>query len=92
MNLNELFNDYIEEFKKLDTKDKRKHLIGTTKELLDTFEELAHIDNIKINYLKSNEVISDDEDISEEEFLKRELIYLEAAKNVIGQYLQQKNV
>ena len=90
--LNEVFNDYIIEFKKLSTLEKRDEIILSIKELIAAFNQLAIIDNINLDYLKNNEINDLKKDVvSEDDFLEAELVYLEVAKNLIGQYLDAKN-
>lgn len=91
--LNALFNDYMNEFKKKDTKEKRNEIINNIKEIIVAFEQLALQDNIKLHFLKNNEINDlNKQFVSEDDFLEAELVYLEVAKNIIGQYLDEKNI
>lgn len=91
--LNNLFNEYINEFKKLDTMEKRNEVINSIKELIVVFEQLATKDNINLHYLKNNEITDlKKKDVSEDDFLEAEIVYLEVAKNLIGEYLDNKNI
>ena len=91
--LNNLFNEYIKEFKKLDTIDKRKEVISSIKELIAVFEQLAIKDNIELHYLRNNEIKDlNREKVSEDDFLEAEVVYLEVAKNLIGEYLDKKDI
>ena len=85
------FNKYIDEIKKLDTLDKRDELIYSIKELIAIFEQLATIDNIDLHYLKNREINDlNNKNVSEDDFLEASLVYLEVAKNLIGEYLSKK--
>ena len=89
--LNKAFNEYMQEFKKLDTKDKRREVVTSIKELIVAFDKLAQADNIELHYLRSPEVQDlKKENVSEDEFLEAELVYIEVAKNMIGEYLEYK--
>lgn len=91
--LNNLFNEYIEEFKKLDTNKKREEIINSIKQLIVLFDQLAAMDNIELHYLKSREINDIKSDnVLEDDFLEAELVYLEVAKNLIGEYLEKKNI
>ena len=88
--LNRAFNEYINEFKNLTTIEKRNEVLNSIKEMIVIFEKLAEIDNIKLEYLKTNEILEYQKSENEDEFLEAELIYIENAKNLIGQYLDKK--
>lgn len=89
--INQAFNEYIEVFKKLDISSKRDEVIGSIKELIALFEALAVQDNIPLHYLKSSEIKAlNQESVSEEDFLEATIVYLEVAKNIIGEYLDHK--
>ena len=91
--LNSLFNEYINEFKKLDTMEKRDEVINSIKELIAVFEQLATNDNINLHYLRNNEIKDlKKENVSEDDFLEAQIVYLEVAKNLIGEYLDKKNI
>ena len=87
--LNESFNNYINEYKKLPTKEKRNELIDSIKEIIVTFDYLAKEENINVHYLKNNEILDLNKDIvSEDDFLEAAIVYVEVAKNIIGEYFQ----
>ena len=89
--LNQAFEEYINEFKKLNTSDKKKEIINSIKEMIAMFEQMAISDGVDVHYLKSNEIKDIyDEDHSLDDFLEAELVYLEVAKNIIGEYLNSK--
>lgn len=86
--LNVSFNEYINELKKLPIEEKREELIASIKELIAGFEYLAEQDNIKLHYLKSKEVLDlNNEFVSEDDFIEAAIVYVEVAKNIIGEYL-----
>lgn len=87
--LNESFNNYINEYKKLPTNEKRNELIDSIKEIIVTFEYLAKEENIDIHYLKNKEILDLNKDtVSEDDFLEAAIVYVEVAKNIIGEYFQ----
>ena len=86
--LNESFNEYINELKKLPIVEKRNELIDSIKELIAGFEFLAERDNVKLQYLKSKEILDlNNEIVSEDDFIEAAIVYVEVAKNLIGEYL-----
>ena len=89
--VNQAFNDYIEAFKKLDTQSKRDEIINSIKETIALFETLADQDHIPLHYLRNGEIkdLNKDE-VSEDDFLEATIVYLEVAKNIIGEYLDHK--
>lgn len=89
--LNKAFNEYMNEFKKLNTNDKRREIVTSIKELIVAFDKLAQADNIELHYLRSSEVNDlKKENVTEDDFLEAELVYIEVAKNMIGEYLEYK--
>lgn len=88
--INETFNDYILEFKKLTTIEKREEILNSIKELIVIFEQMAKMDNICLSYLKSQEILDIKKSNTEDDYLEALLVYLENAKNLIGQYLDKK--
>ncbi len=88
--INETFNDYILEFKKLTTIEKREEILNSIKELIVIFEQMAKMDNISLSYLKSQEILDIKKSNTEDDYLEALLVYLENAKNLIGQYLDKK--
>lgn len=91
--LNQTFNEYMEEFKKLNLKEKRNEIINSIKDLIAIFDKLAEIDGIELHYLKNQEIKDlQKEEVSEDDFLEGELVYIEVAKNMIGEYLSKKNI
>lgn len=89
--LNKAFNEYMNEFKKLNTNDKRREVVTSIKELIVAFDKLAQADNIELHYLRNNEIKDlNSENVTEDDFLEAELVYIEVAKNMIGEYLEYK--
>lgn len=88
--LNQAFVEYVEEFKKLDTESKKNELLKSIKELIVIFNKLGEIDNIKLENLKTANLLTNESSNSIDIFLDNEFIYLENAKNLIGQYLDKK--
>lgn len=85
------FSNYINAYKKLSIAEKREEFILALKELFIIFDGLAEADNIKLNYLKNNEILDlKSDNTSEDDFLEAAMVYLEISKDIIGQYLSQK--
>ena len=88
---NKIFNEYIQAFKALDIDEKRKGFIKALKDLIVIFDSMAQQDNIKLEYMRSNEILDlQKKDLSESDFIEASIVYLEIAKDIIGQYLIQK--
>ena len=91
--LNIAFNKYIEEYKKLTVLEKREELIKSIKELIAGFEKIASVDNIELHYLRNREINDlKGDSVSEDDFLEGTLVYIEVAKNIIGEYLGKKGI
>ena len=85
--LNIEFNNYIEEVKKLSVEEKREELINSILHLISVFDTLAKEENIRLNYLTNREILDiNKENVSEDDFLEAALVYLEMAKNIVGDY------
>lgn len=89
--LNIEFNNYLNEFKKLSVLEKREEILYSIKELIAFFDQVSNVENISIEYLKSNEILDNKKSDNEGEFLESLLVYIENAKNIIGQYLDKSN-
>ena len=90
--LNESFENYINELKKLPIEEKRTELINSIKELLAGFEYLAQQNNIELHYLKNNEILDlNKENVTEDDFIEAAVVYVEVAKNVIGDFFDKIN-
>ena len=88
-----LFNNYIEEYKKLDISLKRAELINSLKEMIATIDAKAKMGNIDLYYLKSREILDlNNDNVSEDDFLEAALVYLEAGKHLIGEYIDKKEI
>ena len=81
-NLNETFNEYINEFKKLTTMEKLEELSISVKELLSFIDILAQNSGKELSYLTSKE-IKDlyKENVSEDDYIEAILVYIENIKN-----------
>ena len=89
--LNQVFFEYVEEFKKLDTKLKQEEILRSIKEIIVIFSELGKIDKIQLDYLDVKRVLNNEDTDSIDKFLVEEFVYLENAKNLVGQYLDKKH-
>ena len=91
--LDKAFKDYIEEYKKLDVNTKRKEIINSLKETIAVIDAKATSEGLKLHYLKSREVLDlNQENVSEDDFLEANLVYLETAKHLIGEYFEKKGL
>jgi len=91
--LNNAFNNYINEFKKIQTIEKRKIIIESIIEIINIFKEIAKKDNIELHYLEGyDKDILKKDNFNEDTYLEKQLIYIETAKNIIGEYLSKKNI
>lgn len=90
--INDAFNNYMNEVKKLDTNGKRKELYDSLMSLGNSIVELAKIEGVELHYLQNRE-LEDlyNENLSEDDFLEAMLVYFEMIKNIIGEYLINKN-
>ena len=89
--INNAFNNYMNEVKKLDTNGKRKELCYSWMSWGKSIIELANHDGINLHYLQNKEV-NDlfNQDLSEDDYLEAMLVYFEMIKNMIGEYLLSK--
>lgn len=78
------FNNFIEAYKNLSITEKRLEFIRSLKELIAVFDALAEKDNISLDYVNSSEILDTN---GEDDFLEASMVYLEVAKDIIGQYL-----
>ena len=86
--LNNSFNGYLEVFKRLQISDKRQEIIYAINEITASFASLAEDANINVEYIKSKEIIELNNGYeTEDDYLEALLVYIENAKNVLGQYL-----
>ena len=86
--LNKSFSSYLESFKQLEIPSKRREIIRAVNEITAMFDELANESNIELSYLKSKEILElKDGTESEDDYLEALLVYIENAKNVLGEYL-----
>lgn len=89
--INNAFNNYMNEVKKLDTNGKRKELYDSLMNLGNSIVELAKMEDIDLHYLQNRE-IEDlyNENLSEDDYLEAMLVYFEMIKNMVGEYLLSK--
>lgn len=91
--LNKAFDEYMVEFKKLGVNAKRQEVLNSLKEFIAIVDYLAEGDNVKLNYLQSSEIkdIPENCECLEEEYLEGLMVYVEVAKNLVGEYLEKRN-
>ena len=89
--LNVQFNNYVEEFKKLDINSKRDEFIRLLKEFVVMLSVIAKNNGVEVTFLKNNEILDlQKEFVSEDDFIEAALVYLENAKNIIGEFLDNQ--
>lgn len=89
--LNNQFNNYIEEFKQLDINSKRDEFIRILKEFVVILNVMATNEGIEITFLKNKEILDlQKEYVSEDDFIEAALVYIENAKNIIGEFVEKK--
>lgn len=89
--LEQSFHEYIEEVKKLDTKGKREELLKSIKEIIVAYTAMSNAEGVELNPLKSREILDLKEGSeSEDDFLEAAITYTEIAKNLMGEYLNNK--
>lgn len=89
--LEQSFHEYIEEVKKLDIKGKREELLKSIKEIIVAYTVISNSEGIELTPLKSREILDLKEGSeSEDEFLEAAITYTEIAKNLMGEYLNNK--
>jgi len=89
--LNNQFNNYIEEFKQLDINSKRDEFIRILKEFVVILNVMATNEGVETTFLKNKEILDlQKEYVSEDDFIEAALVYLENAKNIIGEFLEKK--
>ena len=88
--LNVEFSNYIEEFRKLNTNTKRAELIKQIKDFIAVLTVIAEDDGLDVEFLKSKEILDLNKDfITEDDFLEATIVYLENAKNIVGQIFEK---
>ena len=89
--LNVQFNNYVEEFKKLDINSKRGEFIRLLKEFVVMLSVIAKNNGVEVSFLKNNEILDlQKENVSEDDFIEAALVYLENAKNIIGEFFEKQ--
>lgn len=89
--LNAQFNNYIETFKQLDTNSKKEEFIRILKEFVAMLNVVATNEGVETHFLKSGEILDlNQEFVPEDDFIEAALVYLENAKNIIGELLDKK--
>ena len=88
--LNIEFNNYINEYKKLDLESKRDEFLNELKDYVASLTVIANANNIPVNYLKNKEILDlKREIVSEDDFLEAAMVYLENSKEIVGQILDK---
>ena len=84
------FTKYYEAFKQLDNNTKKKEIIESFQELIDYLDELCFNEDKNIEYLKElRDMGTNDGDMNDNDFLNASIVYLESAKDMLGQYLRE---
>lgn len=83
------FNEYLEAFKQMDVPAKRNEIIHAVNEITASFDFLAADANIPLHYITSKEISELKNGYeSEDDYLEALLVYIENAKSVMGEYLE----
>ena len=91
--LNLEFNNYIEEFKKLNIDMKLEEIVTAIKELVSFIDVSAISEGIKLEYLKSSEILDIKKDYAtQDDYLEAILVYIELSKHLLAQYLESKSI
>ncbi len=87
-NIQPAFTEYIESVKQLDLNEKKLEVIDSIKELIASIDQAATLEGIELQYLASKEILDISEDsMPEDDYVEAILVYIEVAKNLLGQYL-----
>lgn len=88
--LSSAFNEYMNEVENLNSVEKRKELLMNIKELVAIFQTLAENENISLdNFVDNNRINHSIDYNNEDQVLNDSIMYLEIAKNNIGDYLNR---
>lgn len=85
------FTEYIDTVKLLPLNEKKQEVIDSIKGLIANIDMIAQMDNIELHYLKSKEINDiSKEPVSDDDYVEALLVYIEVAKNMLGEYLLYK--
>lgn len=89
--INEKFAEYMNKVKELDINGKRREVCDSIFDFAKKIDGFAKMDNIQIHYIQ-NEEINDlyKDEVSEDDFLEGIIVYIEILKNMVGEYILQK--
>lgn len=80
-----MFENVIENYKKMKTSDKREKLISEMKLLIAVFEKMCIDNGIEYRKVKSKEVLDLNNGMeSEDDYLEAAFVYVEYLKEVLG--------
>ena len=80
-----MFEDLVESYKLLPTKEKRNKLLQEFKVLIAAFEQICEEQNVEVNSIKSREILDlDNGNESEDDYLEALFVYLEYLKEVVS--------
>lgn len=84
-----IFNEYMNEFVKLDVIEKRNIILEDTKELLALVSKLAMDAGKNNDILLNKEILDlDKPPVSESDYLEAIYIYIQAVREKIGEYAE----
>lgn len=82
-----MFDNYVNQFKKLSLVDKRDKIIDNLKLMIVILEKMCVDNNIPYREVKSKEIlVLNDDNCSEEDYLEALFVYVEYLKEVLGSY------
>lgn len=87
-----IFNEFIEEYKKLSIEEKRKEIISAQKELIALFSNLCESVGANNKLLLNKEILDlNKEPVSETDYLEALFVYINMLKEQIGDYFEKIN-
>lgn len=80
-----MFNEVIENYKRMSTSDKRQEILNELKLLIAVFEKMCEDNNLQYRKVHSDEILDlDSGNETEEDYLEAIFVYVEYLKEVLG--------
>ena len=80
-----MFNEVIENYKRMSTADKRQEILNELKLLIAVFEKMCEDNGIEYRKIQSSEVLQlNDGKETEDDYLEATFVYVEYLKEVLG--------
>lgn len=84
----ELFDEYIEKFKKLPLQRKKDLTIEEIKEILAVIEQFKSLKNLDSKILLNNAIIKTKSDNTYDEFVEAIFVYMHSIQESLAEYLE----